>query len=71
MPFLIINMIDTSDFTSLPSDKAVIKKMMNLSVESESDQKVLDLILKQGKFSPAQRTWMNALLFRKGSAFSI
>jgi hypothetical protein len=64
-------MIDTSDFTSLPSDKAVIKKMMNLSIESESDQKVLDFILKQDKFTAGQRTWMNSLLFRKGSAFSI
>jgi hypothetical protein len=45
--------------------------MMNLSIESESDQKVLDFILKQDKFTAGQRTWMNSLLFRKGSAFSI
>jgi hypothetical protein len=62
-------MIDTSDFTSLHSDKALITKMTHLSVEGESDQKTLDLILKQDKFTAGQRTWMNSLLFRKGSKF--
>jgi hypothetical protein len=42
---------------------------MHLSVEGESDQKTLDFILKQDKFTAGQRTWMNSLLFRKGSKF--
>jgi hypothetical protein len=62
-------MIDTSDFTSLSSDKALIKKLMYLSIENESDEKTLDFILKQDKFTAGQRTWMNSLLFRKGSKF--
>jgi CHAD domain-containing protein len=53
------------------SDQNLIKKLMNLSIESESDQKTLYFILKNDKFSQAQIDWTNALLFRKGSAFSI
>jgi len=64
-------MIDTSDFTSLQSDQNLIKKLMNLSIESESDQKTLNFILKNDKFSQAQRDWMNTLLLRKGSSFSL
>ena len=63
-------MIDTSDFSSLVSDKDLIEQLVHLSVESESDQKTLDYILKRDKFSKAQRTWMNSLIFRKGSSFS-
>lgn len=63
-------MIDTSDFSSLKSDATLVLDLKNLSIESESDQKTLDFILKCGKFSKAQRVWMNALLFRKGSEFS-
>jgi hypothetical protein len=63
-------MIDIGDFTSLKSDKDLIDQLKHLSIESESDQKTLDYILKRDKLTNAQRVWMNALLFRKGSQFS-